>query len=123
MKTEKKSFLNTLFAYAGSEKKKMIGSVILSVLSVTAGLIPFYCMYKLICLFVSDTVTAGGIVQWCLLALAAYAVKILTFTLSTAASHSMAYTILEKLRRVWPIGFCMHRSAMWRITPSARSRA
>lgn len=98
MKTEKKSFLNTLFAYAGSEKKKMIGSVILSVLSVTAGLIPFYCMYKLICLFVSDTVTAGGIVQWCLLALAAYAVKILTFTLSTAASHSMAYTILEKLR-------------------------
>mgnify|MGYP003198818730 CR=1 FL=1 len=85
MKTEKKSFLNTLFAYAGSEKKKMIGSVILSVLSVTAGLIPFYC-------------TAGGIVQWCLLALAAYAVKILTFTLSTAASHSMAYTILEKLR-------------------------
>lgn len=59
MKTEKKSFLNTLFAYAGSEKKKMIGSVILSVLSVTAGLIPFYCMYKLICLFVSDTVTAA----------------------------------------------------------------
>ena len=42
MKTEKKSFLNTLFAYAGGEKKKMIGSVILSVLSVTAGLIPFY---------------------------------------------------------------------------------
>ena len=98
MKTEKKSFLNTLFAYAGSEKKKMIWSVILSVLSVTAGLIPFYCMYRLICLFVTDAVTVGGIVQWCLLALAAYAVKILTFTLSTAASHNMAYTILEKLR-------------------------
>ena len=78
MKTEKKSFLNALFAYAGGEKKKMIGSVILSVLSVTAGLIPFYCMYKLICLFVTDAVAAGGIVQWCLLALAAYAVKILT---------------------------------------------
>ena len=66
MKTEKKSFLNTLFAYAGGEKKKMIGSVILSVLAVTAGLIPFYCMYKLICLFVTDAVAAGGIVQWCL---------------------------------------------------------
>ena len=98
MKTEKKSFLNVLFAYAGSEKKKMIWSVILSVLSVTAGLIPFYCMYKLICLYVTGAVTVGGIVQWCLLALAAYAVKILIFTLSTAMSHSMAYTILEKLR-------------------------
>ncbi len=98
MKTEKKSFLNTLFAYAGSEKKKMIRAVILSVLSVTAELIPFYCMYELICLFVTDSATAGGIVRWCLFALAAYAVKILTFTLSTAVSHSMAYTILEKLR-------------------------
>ena len=98
MKTEKKSFLNALFAYADDEKKKMIQSVILSVLSVTAGLIPFYCMYRLICLFVTDTAAAGGIVLWCLLALAAYAVKILTFTLSTAVSHSMAYTILEKLR-------------------------
>ena len=98
MKAEKKSFLNILFAYAGSEKKRMIWSVILSVLSVTAGLIPFYCMYRLICLFVTDTVAAGGVIMWCLLALAAYAVKILTFTLSTAASHNMAYTILEKLR-------------------------
>ena len=31
-------------------------------------------------------------------ALAAYAAKILTFTLSTGISHSMAYTILERLR-------------------------
>ena len=98
MKTEKKSFLNALFAYAGSEKKKMIGSVILSVLSVSAGLVPFYCMYELICLFVADAATVGLALQWCLLALAAYAVKILTFTISTAMSHSMAYTILEKLR-------------------------
>ncbi len=98
MKTKKKSFLSSLFAYAGSEKKKMILSVILSVLSVTAGLVPFYCMYKLICLFAADEATSGEIVKWCLLSLSAYAAKILTFTLSTGVSHSMAYTILEKLR-------------------------
>ncbi len=98
MKTEKKSFLSTLFAYAGDEKKKLALSVVLSVLSVTAGLAPFFCMYKLICLFAADSVTTGEAVKWCLLALAAYAVKILTFTLSTGVSHSMAYTILEKLR-------------------------
>lgn len=98
MQTEKKSFINVLFSYAGGEKKKMILSVILSVISVMLGLVPFYCMYELISTFVTDTVTTGEIVKWCIIALLSYALKILTFTLSTGASHSMAYTILEGLR-------------------------
>ena len=52
----------------------------------------------MICLFADDTITAAAIVKWCLLALVAYAMKILTFSLSTGTSHSMAYTILEGLR-------------------------
>ena len=36
--------------------------------------------------------------MWCLAALLAYALKILCFSLSTGASHSMAYHILEGLR-------------------------
>ncbi|HEZ7991550.1 MAG TPA: ABC transporter ATP-binding protein, partial [Ruminococcus sp.] len=55
-------------------------------------------MYEMICLFADDTITAAAIVKWCLLALVAYAMKILTFSLSTGTSHSMAYTILEGLR-------------------------
>lgn len=51
----------------------MILSVILSVLSVTLGLIPFYCMYKVICLFTAGTVTTGAIVKWCLIAFLFYA--------------------------------------------------
>lgn len=90
--------MNALFAYAGGEKKKMVLSVVLSVLSVMLGLVPFYCMYRLICLFAAGTVTTEEIVKWCLFALSAYVLKILTFTLSTGTSHSMAYTILEGLR-------------------------
>ena len=37
-------------------------------------------------------------VKWCMLALLADGVRILLFSLSTGASHSMAYTILEGLR-------------------------
>ena len=62
------------------------------------GLVPFYCMYALICLFVAGTATAALAVKWCLLALLAYAVKILLFSLSTGTSHAMAYTVLEGLR-------------------------
>lgn len=98
MRSEKKSWMSALFAYAGGEKKKMLLSVVLSVLSVTLGLAPFYCMYRLLCLFVAGTVTAAAVIRWCLWALAAYAAKILTFSLSTGTSHSMAYTILEGLR-------------------------
>ncbi len=97
-KSEKKSWMKALFTYAEGEKKKMIISVILSVLSVTLGLVPFYCMYKMICLFVAGTVTSAAVFKWCLFALFAYVLKILIFSLSTGISHSMAYTILEGLR-------------------------
>ena len=98
MKSEKKSWMNALFAYAQGEKKRLLLSVVLSVLSVTAGLLPFYCIYRLLCLFTAGTATAALTVRWCLLALAAYAGKILLFSLSTGVSHAMAYTILEHLR-------------------------
>lgn len=98
MKPEKKNWLHTLFAYARGEKKRMYLSVVLSVLSVAVGLLPFYCMYRLICLFTAGTATAAGVVHWCLLALLCYAGKILLFSLSTGTSHAMAYTILEGLR-------------------------
>ena len=98
MKNEKKNWVRVLFAYAAGEKRRLYGSVVLSVLSVSAGLLPFYCMYRLLCLFTAGTATAESAVLWCLLSLAAYAVKILLFSLSTGISHAMAYTILESLR-------------------------
>ena len=98
MRSEKKSWTNALFAYAEGERKRLGLSVILSVLSVTLGLVPFYCMYALLCRFVAGTAGASDVIQWCLLALLAYVGKILLFTLSTGVSHSMAYTILEALR-------------------------
>ena len=98
MKPEKKSWMKALFAYAQGENKRLALSVVLSVLSVVLGLVPFYCMYKMICLFTAGAASAGAIVKWCVIALAVYAAKILLFSLSTGVSHAMAYTILESLR-------------------------
>ena len=55
-------------------------------------------MYELLRLFVLGTAAPADILRWCLLSLAAYAVKIALFSLSTGVSHAMAYTILEGLR-------------------------
>lgn len=98
METKKKSWTKSLFAYADGERKRMFLSVVLSVISVLAGLVPFYCMYEIICLFVAGTVEAGTVIGWCAVSLAAYVLKILMFSLSTAVSHSMAHSVLEGLR-------------------------
>lgn len=60
METKKSSWTKSLFAYAQGQQQKMILSVILSVVSVSAGLIPFYCMYRVICLFAAGTAAAAG---------------------------------------------------------------
>ena len=66
MKPEKKSWTRALFAYAGGEKKKLVLSVVLSVLSVTLGLAPSYCMYGLLCQFAAGTATsAPGLSSQC----------------------------------------------------------
>lgn len=98
MEKEKSSWTATLFRYADGQKEKLIISVILSVISVTSGLVPYYCMYRVICMFTDGTASSGAITGWCIGALAAYIVKTVMFTLSTGVSHNMAYNVLEGLR-------------------------
>ena len=108
MKSEKKNWMKSLFAYASGEKKRLALSVLLSVLSVVLGLVPFYCMYRMICLFPAGTATTAGIIRWCLIALAVYGVKILLFSLASGCG--------------WQTGFSTRRWEMWKTTPSVRSR-
>lgn len=98
MKSEKKSWLQALLAYAGSEKKRLALSTLLSVLSVALGLAPFYCMYRLLCLLTRNAAAGADAVRWCAWMLGAYAGKIALFSLSTGVSHTMAYNILKELR-------------------------
>ena len=98
MKQKQESWLSALFAYAHGAKGELAVSVVLSVISILLGLAPFYCMYRVICLFAAGAAATGPVVRWCLWALAAYVVKVLTFTLSTGVSHHAAYSILAGLR-------------------------
>ena len=98
VQADKQNFLSCLLSYASGGKQKLILSVILSAVSIMAGLVPYYCFYRVICLFMDGTAGMEGILQWSLLAFAAYAVKVLCFGLSTTASHYAAFHILEGLR-------------------------
>ncbi|MGN0142584.1 MAG: ABC transporter ATP-binding protein [Roseburia sp.] len=98
-KQKKQNFLSCLLSYAKESKAKLILSVMLSAISITSGLIPFYCFYRVICLFLNGKATGNSVLFWSLWALVAYIIKIVCFGLSTTASHYAAYHILEGLRK------------------------
>ncbi len=84
--------------YASGSKGKLSLSVLLSIISVVSGLVPYYCVYRMIELFTGNEVTNASMVHWGVIILAAYVVKVVTFGLSTGISHQAAYHILENLR-------------------------
>ena len=97
-KTEKKGWLSIVFSYTEGRRGKLALSVLLSVVSIVAGILPYFFLYRVIEAFVNGTVTESVIAYWCLAALVFYAVKILCFGWSTGLAHSVAYHILEQLR-------------------------
>ena len=84
--------------YTEGRRGKLALSVLLSVVSIVAEILPYFCLYRVIEAFVNGTVTESVIAYWCLAALVFYAVKILCFGWSTGLAHSVAYHILEQLR-------------------------
>lgn len=98
MNHEKKGWFSCLLQYAEESRGKLLGSVVLSVISVAAGLIPYYCVFRLIEGLAAGLLTASMLKFWCGLAFLAYLVKVAFFGLSTGLSHYAAYHILEQLR-------------------------
>lgn len=95
---KKKNSLVQVLEYAEGSTKKLVLSVILSVISVSSGLVPYFCVFKIIEAFMTNIASVRLIVTRCLIALGFYAIKVLCFALSTSVSHVMAYGVLEKLR-------------------------
>lgn len=93
-----KGWFSCLLDYASGSKGKLLGSVILSVISIVSGIVPYYCLYKVIDSFIVGTVSNGIIMKQCAIALVAYLIKVVLFGFSTGLSHYAAYHILEKLR-------------------------
>lgn len=99
-KEKKENWLKTLISYTDGSGRRMIISIVLSIISVVGGLVPYYCIYRGTDLYIRnmDNVPTSDIVRWCLLALLFYVVKIVCFSASTWTSHIAAYHILEGLR-------------------------
>lgn len=92
------SWFQALLSFAARCKGKMILSVICSIISVFGGFVPFVGVYQILKLFIAGKVDTSGILFWCGICVAGYAVRLIFFAISTILSHVSAYTILETIR-------------------------
>ena len=95
---KEQTWLGTLLSFASPCRGKMAASVALAILSVAGGFVPYLGVYQIIRLFLERQASLEGILFWCGVCLAGYAVKVAGYALSTMLAHVSAYTILEGLR-------------------------
>ena len=92
------NWFKTLLSYAKGSGTKLVISVILSIISLVAGLVPYYCVYKMIDAYITGGLDKDTILFWGLIALGMYLLKVTAFGLSTGISHHVAFNVLEGMR-------------------------
>ena len=97
-KNKRKNWFRTLLSYADGRERRMWLSVILSIVSIVSGLIPFYCVYRMADAYIAGVLENSVIIFWGAIAALAYTVKVVCFGFSTGLSHYVAYYVLEGLR-------------------------
>ena len=85
--------------YLKSNKGKMTAAVILSVLSILAGFVPYYAVYGFMREAVNGSAGMKALTFLLIGSGAGYLLKVALFELSTTISHKTAYSVLEEIRR------------------------
>ena len=92
------NWFGTLLAYAKGSGKLLVSSVILSVISLVAGIVPYYCVYRIIDAYIKGNLNKDTALFWGLIALGMYRINGMFFGFSTGISHYVAYNVLEGMR-------------------------
>lgn len=95
---KQKSWISIAFSFASQCKWRIILSVIFAIIGVFAGIVPYWCIYKIITLFVNKNIILNQILYYCIIAVLGYGVRYLFHGISTTLSHFSAYKILENIR-------------------------
>ncbi|MCR5418860.1 MAG: ABC transporter ATP-binding protein/permease [Lachnospiraceae bacterium] len=95
---EEKKWFGTLLSYAKGSGGKLGISVVFSMVSLIAGLVPYYLVYRILDRYIAGTLDRAYVLNLSLAAALAYLVKVLCFGVSTGISHYVAFNVLEGLR-------------------------
>ncbi|MCR4850289.1 MAG: ABC transporter ATP-binding protein/permease [Lachnospiraceae bacterium] len=95
---EEKKWFGTLLSYAKGSGGRLATSVIFSMISLVFGLVPYYCVYRILDRYIAGNLDRVFIQNSILAALCAYLIKVVCFGISTGISHYVAFNVLEGLR-------------------------
>ncbi len=104
MNPKKESPLKRIWGLAKSEHKRLKLSILLAILGVASGFIPYFCAGKIIIMLLNGTAGRNNCILWLVLALAGSIGKVLLVTFSTSQSHIATYAVLAEVRNK-----CVHK--------------
>ncbi|HDH0874743.1 TPA: ABC transporter ATP-binding protein [Staphylococcus aureus] len=98
MKTNE-HWIKLLLTFAQGAMFKIYLSILLSIISVFAGLVPYWTVYKIILLIINGNINIREVVIYITIAIVAYFIQVICFGSSTMLSHVTAYDILSNIRK------------------------
>lgn len=98
--------LKRIWDLAQPEHPRLKWAILLAVIGVMAGFIPYLCAGKIIIMLISHTADMQSCIPWLILALAGSIGKVLLTTFSTAQSHKATFAVLSEVRNR-----CVHKLA------------
>jgi len=104
MEQEKKNPLKRIWILAKNHHTRLKVSVVLAVMGVAAGFIPYYCAGKIIIMLLDGTADMNRCIPWLILALGGSFGKVLLTSFSTAQSHIATFCVLAEVRSQ-----CVHK--------------
>ncbi len=91
-------WMSSLWEFSKGSQLRLLCSTLLSILSVFAGLIPYWAIYRLILQIIEGARSSNEIKIYIVIAVSAYIIQIISFGASTVLSHVSAYHILSQIR-------------------------
>ena len=98
MEMKQKSWISIVFSFASQCRGKIVLSVLCAIISVVAGLIPYWSVYQIITLFIGGSPVMAEVWRWCWIGLGAYAIRFLFYGVSTSLSHISAHRLPDHNR-------------------------
>ena len=90
--------MSRLMELAAPYKSKYVLSVILAVLGVAAGLLPFFAVSKIVVFLMNGETSVSVYMGWCLIAGLGFLAKVCFANLSTLISHTATFATLAEIR-------------------------
>lgn len=97
---ETKNPLLRLWELGKNEHKKLKSAMVLAILGVIFGIVPFFCAAKVIVALLNNQKDFEFYVLWCFIALGCYFLRTLLYNMALAFSHKGTFRILKHIRQM-----------------------